>query len=83
MKWDNDIAEIEKYLENASLPKQPVKLNGWTTIVNVALFVESSLAVAKSNNGKKTFLPYLNRLKEFITIVKPNREDTLKNKQNG
>ncbi len=65
-KWDAEIAECEAYFKNASLPVGIVKLNAWTTITDARLFVESSLATVKNYNGNRYFLPYLNRLQEFI-----------------
>jgi hypothetical protein len=60
--WSNDIAELETYFANIQLPTQPVKINDCSTIVNCSLFIESHIATVKANNGKRTFLPYLNRL---------------------
>ncbi len=64
--WDAEIAEIEDWLKNTSLPVDPVKLNAWTTITDARLFVESSLATVKNYNGNRYFLPYLNRIQKFI-----------------
>ena len=63
--WNNEIKELENYFAGIELPTQPVKLNEWTTITDYNLFVESHLATVKANNGNKTFLPYLNQLKEL------------------
>ena len=60
--WSNDIAELETYFANIQLPTQPVKIDNCSTIVNCSLFIESHIATVKANNGKRTFLPYLNRL---------------------
>ena len=67
--WSNDIAELEKYFETIEIPNPPIKLNEWTTIADCPLFVESHLATVKANKGNKTFLPYLNRLKELKQIL--------------
>lgn len=69
--WEQDITELEHYFETATLPAVPVKLNPYSTITNVALFIHSHFATVKANNGKRTFLPYLNRLqelKQYLTL---------------
>jgi hypothetical protein len=69
--WEQDITELERYFETATLPAVPVKLNPYSTITNVALFIHSHFATVKANNGKRTFLPYLNRLqelKQYLTL---------------
>lgn len=68
-KWSNDIAVLENYFKSIKLPTQPIKLNEWTTITDCSLFIDSHFATVKANNGKRTFLPYLNRLKEIKQIL--------------
>ena len=63
--WDDDIVELENYFSNIKLPIKPIKLNKGGTIVDCSLFVESHLSYVKANNGKQTFLPYLNRLQKL------------------
>lgn len=70
--WNNEIAELETYFVAAEPPTQPVKLNEYSTIIDYSLFIESHLATVKENNGKETFLPYLNRLQEFKQILTLN-----------
>lgn len=70
--WEQDITELENYFTNITLPTQPLKLNKWSTIINCSLFIESHFATVKANNGKRTFLPYLNRLHELkqnLTLI--------------
>jgi len=66
--WERDITELEDYFEKATIPGYPVKLNQCSTIADCSLFVKSHLAATKANNGKKTCIPYLNRLQEFKTL---------------
>lgn len=61
--WVQDITELENYFTGMILPTQLVKLNRCSTITNCSLFIESHFATVKANNGKRTFLPYLNRIK--------------------
>lgn len=70
--WSNDIAELENYFASIELPTQPVKLNGCSTIKDCSLFIESHFATVKANNGKRTFLPYLNRLQELKQVLTIN-----------
>jgi len=70
--WSNDITELENYFAGIALPTQPVKLNPYSTITDCFLFIESHFATVKANNGKRTFLPYLNRLQELKQVLTTN-----------
>jgi len=70
--WEQDITELENYFTGITLPTQPVKLNKCSTITNCSLFIESHFATVKANNGKRTFLPYLNRLQELKQVLTTN-----------
>ena len=70
--WSNDIAELETYFESITPPTQPLKLNKCATIKDCSLFIESHFATVKANNGKRTFLPYLNRLQELKQVLTTN-----------
>jgi len=67
--WSNDIAELESYFASIELPTQPIKLNKYSTITDCSLFIDSHFATVKANNGKRTFLPYLNRLQELKQVL--------------
>ena len=67
--WNNDIAELESYIEGIELPTQPIKMNKCSTISDAYLFIQGHLSTVKANNGKSTFLPYLERLLELKTII--------------
>ena len=76
--WDKDIADLEAFFASITLPARPVKMDVCTTIVDVSLFVTAHLQVVKANKGNKTFLPYLDRLKQFkIKVSKLNTPITL------
>lgn len=70
--WEQDITELENYFTGIALPTLPVKLNRCSTITNCSLFIESHFATVKANNGKRTFLPYLNRLQELKQVLTTN-----------
>lgn len=67
--WEQDITELENYFAGIAVPTQPVKLNPYSTITNCSLFIESHFATVKVNKGKRTFLPYLNRLQELKQVL--------------
>jgi hypothetical protein len=66
--WEQDITELENYFASIELPTQPIRLNENSTITNCSKFIQSHFACVKANNGKRTFLPYLDRLKELKTF---------------
>jgi len=70
--WEQDITELENYFTEIALPTQPVKINRCSTIEDCSLFIESHFATVKANNGKRTFLPYLNRLQELKQVLITN-----------
>jgi hypothetical protein len=71
--WEQDITELENYFSGIALPTKPIKLNRFSTITNCSLFIESHFSIVKANNGKQTFLPYLNRLQELKFLTQNRR----------
>lgn len=69
MNWENDIKELEQFFGDTELPKGQFRLNNWSVITNVPGFIESHFACVKSNMNVKTFLPYLDRLKELRELL--------------
>ena len=67
--WEQDIAELENYFTGITLTTQPLKLNAYSTIIDCSRFIENHFATVKANNGKRTFLPYLNRLQELKQVL--------------
>jgi len=63
--WAQQIDELENFFNEVEIPAEPIRLNQWSEVLNVSLFIETHFARAKANNGNETFLPYLNRLKEL------------------
>ena len=70
--WDSEIQEIEKRLEDIEQPKDPIYLNSCAKVIDYSLFIDSHLAVVKSNNGKEKFRPYLQRLQNLAEITRPS-----------
>jgi len=72
-KWDNEIAELEKFFDNIKQPSQPIELNGGSTITDCTMFIRTHLNTVISNNGNQTFLPYLIRLQELKQVLTINQ----------
>jgi hypothetical protein len=70
--WSGKIAALEQYFSSAELPPQPVQLDGGLSITDIRLFIDSHLLIVKANNGKATFLPYLNRLFKLEQLLTSN-----------
>ncbi len=68
--WDNLISELQLFFSSIELPTTPVKLNGHTTIVNVAKFVTAHMATVIHNKSNRTFAPYLERLIQLQDLLK-------------
>lgn len=74
--WDQDIIELEHFFKTVILPLEPIKLNQCTTVVDINKFIESHLAIVKANNGKPTYLPYIERLKKlksYLNLININK----------
>lgn len=67
--WEQEINELEQFFKTIALPTQPVKLNQCSTIKDVSKFIESHFTYVKANNGNRTYLPYLYRLRELKQIL--------------
>ena len=69
VNWNIEISELENYFEKIEFPTRPIQLNQCSTIIDCSLFVKNHLETIKANNGKKTYLPYLNRLKNLKQVL--------------
>jgi hypothetical protein len=67
--WSNEIIELEAYFKNTKLPTEPIKINQCQTITNINKFIDRHLITLKTNNGKTTFKPYLNRLQQLKELI--------------
>lgn len=70
--WNNEISELETFFSGIDLPNKPLNLNPFSTINNCSLFIESHFETIKYNNGKRKFVPYLNRLQELKQVLTTN-----------
>lgn len=67
--WDENIQELRQYFNFKGVDTDPLVLNAWTKIENPRKFVRSHLAMIISQNGNKTYQPYLERLYEFMQYL--------------
>jgi len=67
--WNQEINVLESFFENIQVPNEKIKLDKCSTIIDVSKFIDSHFSVIKANNGKRAFLPHLNRLQELKKIL--------------
>jgi hypothetical protein len=68
----NEIIELEQFFSSIKIPES-IKLNQCTKISDTALFIKTHLDIVKAQDGKKTYIPYMERLQELEAILKNNR----------
>ena len=55
-----NLKELIEYFK--TIPEGPVQLDECTRIVNMSLFVNSSISILQAHPGNKVYLPYYERL---------------------
>ncbi|GAB3509070.1 DUF6965 family protein [Emticicia fontis] len=65
LDWSDKVNELENYFNSIVLLEYPIKLNQAETANNVSNFIDSHLTILKNNNGRKVFLPHLERLRKI------------------
>ena len=63
-----NISELETFFASVNLP-DTVILSQCETIVDVPKFISTHLSAVKANEGKDTFIPYLERLNKLKVIL--------------
>jgi hypothetical protein len=63
--WAVEVEGLAKWFAGAVLPPGPVSLGGGGTVTDCRKLIDAHLEVAKANDGKATFLPYLERLRQL------------------
>ncbi len=71
--WTIELTELETFFASTTLPAGPVVLNECMTVTDCPSFIRSHLATVKANNGNKTFLPHLERLKALKLLFENNK----------
>jgi len=64
-----DIQELEKFFSEINIPTEPIRLNKWSVIENVQVFINGHMEIIKAQNGKRVFLPYFERLHELKSLL--------------
>ncbi len=67
--WEQEIIELETFFKTASLPDHPIQLYTGVRITDVQLFIKAELTIVKANNGKRGFIPDLERLQDLKQIL--------------
>lgn len=67
--WNKEIEELENYFDSVELPTEPIRIDPCGTINNIPYFIEGHFSAVKANNGKRVYLPYLNRLQDLKRIL--------------
>ena len=70
--WSNEIKELEAFFARIKLPTEPILMNSHSTIIDISLFIKNHIATVKTNNGKQSFKPYLDRLRELKQLLMTN-----------
>uniref|UniRef100_UPI00404B61A1 DUF6965 family protein n=1 Tax=Gelidibacter sp. TaxID=2018083 RepID=UPI00404B61A1 len=73
VECSRDIVELESYFCDIVLPTHSIEIASYNKIRDILLFIDSHLSTIKANNGKRTFLPYINRLQELKQVIIANQ----------
>lgn len=66
--WADEIDGLEAFFGGVAL-SEPIRFSPAETITNPRLFIEGHIETARHNNGKPSFLPYLERLRMLKALV--------------
>ncbi|MEM6320634.1 MAG: hypothetical protein AAF960_23395 [Bacteroidota bacterium] len=67
--WTADIEQLEQYFSSIELPES-LELAPFATITDLQRFVKAHLSTVRRQNGKRVFLPYLERLVRVAELLK-------------
>lgn len=68
-KWELEIDELEKFFATIPLPTNPIQLRSGVTVIDIRKCIENNLLYVKAHNGNKTYLPYLEQLRQLKQIL--------------
>ena len=69
VNFEIDIIELKTFFSSVTLPTKPIKLNSWTIINDVPLFIDTHITALTNCNTNRLILPYLKRLQELKTVL--------------
>ena len=61
--WSKEIDSLESYFKSIKLPEAIYDFQKAETILNVHKFIQTHLETLKFNNGNKTYINHLDRLR--------------------
>ena len=67
-KWQETVKRLTSFFESAELP-DTIQLKSGALVTNVEQFVKSHLRIAKNNQNKPVFSPYLERLEQLEQLL--------------
>lgn len=67
--WSQDIEVLEKHFNKLESLPESIELTQGVVIKDTTIFIKSQLSIIKANNGKATFLPYLERLQNLKELT--------------
>ena len=70
--WNSEITELHKFFDKTPLPSQAIKLGNGATITDCPMFIINHLGTVRANNGRRIYLPYLERLQSLKRILTDN-----------
>jgi hypothetical protein len=73
-QWLKDLIELIEYFERITPPATPIKINDYTTILDLAKFINSHIHTAWSYDGNAITCICLNRLFELKQYIEKNND---------
>lgn len=75
IEWNEKIKELKFFFANTKLPKQPVKIDNFATIVDMELFINIQLKAAEVNIGNYRFQGAIEKLMKIKRYLECNKAD--------
>lgn len=73
--YTKEIEEVKQFFENTELPKEPIKLDVCTTVMDCKKAYLSHIPIIENYNGKPIAKPYLDRLLNLKKWIKSNNQN--------
>lgn len=76
-EWNEKVQELKFFFADLTLPREPVKIHNFATIVDIELFINIQLKAAESNVGNYRFqgaLKKLIKIKNYLESHKAIRK---------
>jgi len=64
-----EVIELERYFSATPLPTNPIQLQPGVTVIDIRKCIESNLLYVKAHKGNRTYLPYLEQLRQLKHIL--------------